>query len=104
VQAEQIAGQSNAFCSRHLLGLLEGFLSHAWGAWRIEYSLHHADDLGLIMDKTIKLEWHKVANTRTRCLRITQVALHLLCLGRPCLKHVPSRTWLVTQSQWILTR
>ncbi|KAK9908301.1 hypothetical protein WJX75_005715 [Coccomyxa subellipsoidea] len=31
-----------------------------------------ADDLGLIMDKTIKLEWHKVANTRTRCLRITQ--------------------------------
>lgn len=25
------------------------------------------------MDKTIKLEWHKVANTRTRCLRITQV-------------------------------
>lgn len=31
-----------------------------------------AKDLGLIMDKTIKLEWHKVANTRTRCLRITQ--------------------------------
>ena len=32
-----------------------------------------AADLGLILDKTIKLEWHKVANTRTRCLRITQV-------------------------------
>jgi DNA mismatch repair protein MSH2 len=25
-----------------------------------------ARDLGLVMDKTIKLEWHKVANTRTR--------------------------------------
>ena len=23
------------------------------------------------MDKTIKLEWHRVNNTRTRCLRIT---------------------------------
>lgn len=32
-----------------------------------------AQDLGLILDKTIKLEWHKAANTRTRCLRITQV-------------------------------
>lgn len=29
-------------------------------------------DLGLVLDKTIKLEWHKAANTRTRCLRITQ--------------------------------
>jgi hypothetical protein len=38
-----------------------------------------ADDLGLIMDKTIKLEWHKVANTRTRCLRITQVPLVAVC-------------------------
>jgi hypothetical protein len=35
-----------------------------------------AEDLGLIMDKTIKLEWHKLANTRTRCLRITQVGLY----------------------------
>jgi DNA mismatch repair protein MSH2 len=25
-----------------------------------------------VLDKTIKLEWHKAANTRTRCLRITQ--------------------------------
>ena len=24
------------------------------------------------MDKTVKLEWHKLSNTRTRCLRITQ--------------------------------
>ena len=32
-----------------------------------------ADDMGLIVDKTIRLEWYKVANTRTRCLRITQV-------------------------------
>ncbi|KAF6256271.1 DNA mismatch repair protein [Scenedesmus sp. NREL 46B-D3] len=31
-----------------------------------------AKDLGLILDKTIKLEWHKAANTKTRCLRITQ--------------------------------
>lgn len=31
-----------------------------------------AKDLGLVLDKTIKLEWHKAANTRTRCLRITQ--------------------------------
>ncbi|GFR44787.1 hypothetical protein Agub_g6119, partial [Astrephomene gubernaculifera] len=31
-----------------------------------------ADDLGLILDKSIKLEWHRAANTRTRCLRITQ--------------------------------
>ena len=31
-----------------------------------------AVDLGLEKDKTLKLEWHKVANTRTRCLRITQ--------------------------------
>jgi DNA mismatch repair protein MSH2 len=31
-----------------------------------------AKDLGLVMDKTIKLEWHKAANARTRCLRITQ--------------------------------
>ena len=41
-----------------------------------------AEDLGLIMDKTIKLEWHKLANTRTRCLRITQVGSYAaLCSG-----------------------
>jgi hypothetical protein len=27
--------------------------------------------LGLELGKTIKLEWHKAANTRLRCLRIT---------------------------------
>jgi hypothetical protein len=32
-----------------------------------------ASDLGLQMDKSIRLEWYKVSNTRTRCLRITQV-------------------------------
>ncbi len=32
------------------------------------------------MDKTVKLEWHKLSNTRTRCLRITQVRA-LLCTG-----------------------
>ncbi|KAI8470492.1 MAG: DNA mismatch repair protein [Monoraphidium minutum] len=31
-----------------------------------------AKDLGLVLDKTVKLEWHKAANARTRCLRITQ--------------------------------
>lgn len=31
-----------------------------------------AKDLGLQLDKTLKLEWLKVSNTRTRCLRITQ--------------------------------
>eukprot|EP00891_Asterochloris_glomerata_P003123 jgi/Astpho2/3123/fgenesh1_pm.00051_%23_46_t len=31
-----------------------------------------ASDLGLIMNKTIKLEWHRLNNSRTRCLRITQ--------------------------------
>lgn len=31
-----------------------------------------AKDLGLVLDKTLKLEWHKAANSRTRCLRITQ--------------------------------
>ena len=43
---------------------------------RLVVSVGHmlaAEDLGLIMDKTVKLEWHKLANTRTRCLRITQV-------------------------------
>ena len=29
-------------------------------------------DLGLILDKTIKLEWHRTNNMRTRCMRITQ--------------------------------
>jgi DNA mismatch repair protein MSH2 len=31
-----------------------------------------ARDLGLVLDKTLKLEWHKAANARSRCLRITQ--------------------------------
>ncbi|KXZ42923.1 hypothetical protein GPECTOR_111g256 [Gonium pectorale] len=31
-----------------------------------------ASDLNLVLDKTIKLEWHRAANVRTRCLRITQ--------------------------------
>lgn len=30
-----------------------------------------ADDLGLVLDKTVKLEWHKQSNQRIRCLRIT---------------------------------
>lgn len=30
-----------------------------------------AKDLGLTLDKTLKLEWHKTYNTRSRCLRIT---------------------------------
>ncbi|KAF5834360.1 muts domain V-domain-containing protein [Dunaliella salina] len=31
-----------------------------------------AKDLELVLDKTVKLEWHKFQNMRTRCLRITQ--------------------------------
>ncbi len=31
-----------------------------------------ASDLGLELHKQLKLEWHKAANQRTRCLRITQ--------------------------------
>ncbi len=31
----------------------------------------HAGHLGLELGKTLKLEWHRAANTRTRCLRIT---------------------------------
>ncbi|KAG2428869.1 hypothetical protein HYH02_014280 [Chlamydomonas schloesseri] len=31
-----------------------------------------ARDLGLELGKSVKLEWHKAANTRSRCLRITQ--------------------------------
>ncbi|KAF8073199.1 MUS1 [Scenedesmus sp. PABB004] len=31
-----------------------------------------AKDLGLVLDKTLKLEWHKAAHARSRCLRITQ--------------------------------
>jgi len=31
-----------------------------------------ASDLGLQMDKSIRMEWYKVSNTRTRCMRITQ--------------------------------
>lgn len=30
-----------------------------------------AADLGLVLDKSIKLEWHKMSNQKTRCLRIT---------------------------------
>jgi DNA mismatch repair protein MSH2 len=30
-----------------------------------------AEDLGLILDKSVKLEWHKVSNQKSRCLRIT---------------------------------
>lgn len=30
-----------------------------------------ADDLGLVLDKSIKLEWHKASHQRLRCLRIT---------------------------------
>ena len=51
-----------------------------------------AGDLGLIMNKTIKLEWHRLNNSRTRCLRITQKeekqvgalawAGHGLCMAR----------------------
>ena len=42
-----------------------------------------AEDLGLIMDKTVKLEWHKLSNTRTRCLRITQASPPKLLLQPP---------------------
>ncbi len=35
--------------------------------WRLS-----SGDLGLVLDKTVKLEWHRTNNTRTRCLRITQ--------------------------------
>ena len=31
------------------------------------------------MDKSIKLDWHKVSNTRTRCLRITSVCTFFAC-------------------------
>lgn len=30
-----------------------------------------ASSLGLQLDKTVKLEWHRFQNQRTRCLRIT---------------------------------
>jgi len=30
-----------------------------------------ADDLGLVLDKSVKLEWHKASHQRLRCLRIT---------------------------------
>lgn len=39
-----------------------------------------AGDLGLILDKTLKLEWHRTNNTRTRCLRITQKVCITPCL------------------------
>lgn len=31
-----------------------------------------ANDLGLAVDKTIKLDWYRASNSRTRCFRITQ--------------------------------
>jgi hypothetical protein len=34
-------------------------------------NLFVAGDLGLELGKTLKLEWHKASNQRTRCLRIT---------------------------------
>lgn len=34
-------------------------------------SLCLTGDLGLELGKTLKLEWHKASNQRTRCLRIT---------------------------------
>lgn len=41
-----------------------------------------AGDLGLILDKTVKLEWHRTNNMRTRCLRITQkVGCTMLLIG-----------------------
>lgn len=43
-----------------------------------------ASDLGLIMDKSIRLEWYKVSNTRTRCLRITQVSRTYYGSQWPC--------------------
>ena len=30
-----------------------------------------ADDLGKVLDKSVKLEWHKYSNQRERCMRIT---------------------------------
>lgn len=55
-------------------------------------------DLGLILDKTMKLEWHRTNNTRTRCLRITQkVGCILLCL--PYCIICPTSTWLWTEYQ-----
>lgn len=37
-----------------------------------ELAQEAASDLKLVLDKTIKLEWHRANNVRTRCLRITQ--------------------------------
>ena len=51
-----------------------------------------AEDLGLIMDKTVKLEWHKLSNTRTRCLRITQVRA-LLCTGNTACTVLTAMKW-----------
>lgn len=31
-----------------------------------------AADLKLVLDKSIKLEWHRANNVKSRCLRITQ--------------------------------
>ncbi len=47
--------------------------------------------MGLILDKTIKLEWHKVANTRTRCLRITQVQISALAIHLTTYCHARKR-------------
>ncbi len=48
------------------------------------------------MDKTVKLEWHKLANTRTRCLRITQASLLKLPLQQspfPPITMRPGAVW-----------
>lgn len=46
-----------------------------------------AGDLGLQLDKQVKLEWHRAANMRTRCMRITTVRHPLL--PRPTPIHTP---------------
>ena len=52
-------------------------------------------DLGLILDKTVKLEWHRTNNMRTRCLRITQkVSCTLLC--SPYCINCHTATWMRT--------
>ena len=37
----------------------------------LTHARRRAGDLGLQLDKQVKLEWHRAANTRTRCMRIT---------------------------------
>ncbi|PSC71954.1 DNA mismatch repair MSH2 [Micractinium conductrix] len=36
-----------------------------------ELAAEAAHDLGLVLDKTLKMDWHKTSNQRLRCLRIT---------------------------------